>query len=857
MRLTCGSNTLLNLNTWHHVAVVNVNGKVKLFVDGNLAGESEFVDTIVNSPTHNVSIGCEDDHRKQNYFVGQLQDLRISSSAVYSGRFVVPSALFTTDCSDACGDPELINCANDVALHLQSNTFKSSDSIVDTSVFSRAITKYGDVAHNTSKSPFTRSSLYFNGNTDYFFLPASSDWKLANTDFTLEAWVNFDGIQHSKLAKGITSTHGGSANLIQTATNGGLSDNVGWGINLYFDNVSFYWEDNNTSTNYQSIALITSSIFEPNVWVHIAVVKHNNTITGYVNGETTDSKTITGWKDSNLPLEIGRRARSTVSSLQYYFKGYLQDLRITNKALYTTCFSKPTSMFEIAEPIPANEPSCGEVELNIQSDNTDNTDAIEDISVNAHAITNTGPARHETEKPLFGSSSLKFAGGDTLLIDQTNDLNINGDFTLETWVYVNTNPANVYGSSTDSHMIASCWYDNSNNSNWQLLYNSNNEIAFVTGQNGGSIKAPAALNTWHHVAVVGSGNNIKMYLNGTELSDTIQNHNNFNSNLSKKIYIGSREMLHESNRMYLNGYLQDLRISKKAVYTGCFVPPSRLHPNLLNTPLNPNCAEVLLHVQSDTTNVSDAVVDSSRNQYEFTKRGNATHSTDQKIHGASSLYFDGDGDALSINNADTLNGDFTFETWVNLKNIPAESEFTLPSEVASSAIDGELLEITEDTTLEYTDDRISALTSNTITLTSKSGSDFKANQRLLIISTYGANADTIGNYEFVEIASINGNVLTLKSNIQKTYNVANYTFIVAPKRYNKIIVNEDVNVSSVAWGASSDSIQGLVLLSAKEIQVKGQISANELGFRGGTIGTTSNKNGGIGESYVSGKWNTR
>jgi hypothetical protein len=199
-RLTCGSNTLLNLNTWHHVAVVNVNGKVKLFVDGNLAGESEFVDTIVNSPTHNVSIGCEDDHRKQNYFVGQLQDLRISSSAVYSGRFVVPSALFTTDCSDACGDPELINCANDVALHLQSNTFKSSDPIVDTSVFSRAITKYGDVAHNTSKSPFTRSSLYFNGNTDYLSLPASSDWKLANTDFTLEAWVNFDGIQPSKLA---------------------------------------------------------------------------------------------------------------------------------------------------------------------------------------------------------------------------------------------------------------------------------------------------------------------------------------------------------------------------------------------------------------------------------------------------------------------------------------------------------------------------------------------------------------------------------------------------------------------------------------------------------------------------------
>ena len=163
------------------------------------------------------------------------------------------------------------------------------------------------------------------------------------------------------------------------------------------------------------------------------------------------------------------------------------------------------------------------------------------------------------------------------------------------------------------------------------------------------------------------------------------------------------------------------------------------------------------------------------------------------------MYFDGDGDALTLNEADTLNGDFTFETWINLKNIPAESEFTLPSEVASSAIDGELLEITEDTTLQYTDDRISALTSNTITLTSKTGSDFKVNQRLLIITTYGSSVETIGNYEFVEIASINGNVLTLKSNIQKTYDVTNYTFVVAPKRYNKIIVGENAKVSTIHW----------------------------------------------------------
>ena len=962
-RLTCGSNTLLNLNTWHHVAVVNVNGKVKLFVDGKLTGESEFTDTIVNLPTHNVSIGCEDDHRKQNYFVGQLQDLRISSSAVYSGRFQVPSALFTTDCSNACSDPELINCANDVVLHLQSNTFKSSDPIVDSSVFSCALTKYGNVTHNTSKSPFGRSSLYFDGDGDYLKVESSTNLQFGTGDFTIEFWVNFP----------TSSSHFYLQNNKELTTAEGTSR---WVIEVKPTQISFI------THSYGDTISNSDNEINVNEWCHLAFVRKNGVMTIYYNGEEIATGELDEDYDQN-GLNIGSHSRTDgnyTSSL-----AFVQDLRITNKAVYTTCFSKPTSMLEIAEAIPANEPSCGEVALNIQSDtdvkrsvtlqwymllpnhsienhangtlshdqtfditedvtkvdqwfmysnskvigrNTGNwttsaeprgvnpnkanltyndtgetvvvdltnrkltlaqngaghnltfnfdvpygkeLPSIEDISQNAHSITKVGDVNHSTTQSILGSSSLKFGGGDYLSINNLNNFGA-GDFTIEFWIYQSEfsqnnqdNTSQVIGQYMATRTYHNIWNVISRPTGLNLYWNDGNDEENA-GASGSVTDPNFSLNTWTHYAFVRKDTVLYMYSNG-QLVDTNTIHTKTINEcpLTVGVQMYDETLPYDGTRPgggiqypdHFKGYLQDIRISNKAVYTGCFVPPSKLHPNLLNTPLNPNCAEVLLHVQSNTTNVSDAVVDSSRNQYEFTKRGNATHSTDQKIHGASSLYFDGDGDALSINNADTLNGDFTFETWINLKNIPAESEFTLPSEVSSSAIDGELLEITEDTTLEYTDDRISALTTNTITLTSKSGSDFKTNQRLLIITTYGANADTIGNYEFVEIASINGNVLTLKSNIQKTYDVANYTFVVAPKRYNKIIVNEDVNVSSVAWSASSDSIQGLVLLSANEIQVKGQISANELGFRGGTVGTTSNKNGGIGESYVVGKWNTR
>ena len=61
----------------------------------------------------------------------------------------------------------------------------------------------------------------------------------------------------------------------------------------------------------------------------------------------------------------------------------------------------------------------------------------------------------------------------------------------------------------------------------------------------------------------------------------------------------------ESNGTY-NGYLQDLRISKKAVYTGNFYTPSKLSEGLVTEPSEPSCSEVALIINSDNTNEADA-----------------------------------------------------------------------------------------------------------------------------------------------------------------------------------------------------------------------------------------------------------
>jgi hypothetical protein len=269
------------------------------------------------------------------------------------------------------------------------------------------------------------------------------------------------------------------------------------------------------------------------------------------------------------------------------------------------------------------------------------------------------------------------------------------------------------------------------------------------------------------------------------------------------------------------------------------------------------CDHVTLHIQSDTNDESDPIVDSSPLTGQVYQSGDVGHATEPSLFSTSSIEFDGDGDWLYIDSQDELTGDFTAEAWFNIKNIPAASGFNLSSDTSVSLLEDDVLEITGDMALSYVNDRVSSIGSNTITLTNLSGVNFEEDQRLLLISTYGPSGSTVGNYEFVETSTINQNTITLKSNIQKDYDVDNYTFIVAPKRYNKIIVEENVSVSSEAWSDSSSSIQGLVLLSANEILIKGNVSANSLGFRGGNIGNASSPKGGRGESYIPGVWNVQ
>jgi hypothetical protein len=79
-----------------------------------------------------------------------------------------------------------------------------------------------------------------------------------------------------------------------------------------------------------------------------------------------------------------------------------------------------------------------------------------------------------------------------------------------------------------------------------------------------------ATSTWYHVAITRSGNNWRLFINGTQEGSTVSSSVSLDGGVAKSIYVGGGTVSAEA----LNGYIDDLRITKGyARYTANFTAP--------------------------------------------------------------------------------------------------------------------------------------------------------------------------------------------------------------------------------------------------------------------------------------------
>lgn len=217
-------------------------------------------------------------------------------------------------------------------LLLHADGSNNSTSVVDSSASPKTLTVVGDAKISTAESKFGGSSFLFDGAGDGLTManPNTQFGAAITGDFTVEMWVRW------------ISVPSGSA--------GGLERNLIGQVNQPEGNSGNWWAFFGVSTGLQfyicnsTFDLVTGSFtWSANTWYHVAGSRSGSTLRLYIDGTQvgsgTTSKSIIA--DNTRALVIG----ADIGADALAMNGYVDELRISSTALYTSAFTPSTTAF--------------------------------------------------------------------------------------------------------------------------------------------------------------------------------------------------------------------------------------------------------------------------------------------------------------------------------------------------------------------------------------------------------------------------------------------------------------------------------------------------------------------------------
>jgi|688.fasta_scaffold49046_2 hypothetical protein len=519
-RITSSS---ISAGTWYHVAVVRNFGTTTMYLNGTATG-STYADTnsyIINGPFIGRFSGSAAD-----FMNGYISNLRITrGQALYTATFTPPTATLTTTSQAA-------TASNVAALVCQSNRFmdNSPNNFTVTVNSAPRIAAFSPFVLPYSYNPdavnrFYVGSGYFDGTGDQLSVAYSTLLNPSSgVDFTIECWAYCTARTDSHNVVSMNST---------TLSNWRIIDDSGsWVCTL-------------------GSATVTGSTVRLHTWTHLAMVQSSNNLLFFVNGVQQGSTTaITSWNTNSIPLTVsGRNGGDRI------FTGYIANVRvIRGTAVYTTAFTPPT--------LPLSTVNNTVLLLNFTNSN------IPDYTMNNNLVT-VGDAKLSSTVTKYNPYSIAFDGTGDYCQFRMTDVNKFGsmDFTIEGWIYRNNSSDGGFytdrATSPDYSGLSITIRTNQiailasvNGSTWGI-----NTVATPTGNT-------VSVTAWAHIAITRSGSTWYVFINGVlSYSQTLAGTLVQSQNTA---YIGADI----PDSKYLNGYIDDLRITKGlARYTANFTPP--------------------------------------------------------------------------------------------------------------------------------------------------------------------------------------------------------------------------------------------------------------------------------------------
>jgi len=348
-----GGSSLVNFSTgavvledseWHHLAFIRGwNGNANDFAityDGVSVGTVTDASALANIASV-LEIGTGFDGTNTREPIMSISEIRISDTARWTANF---SGSLATERLTSDGNTLLLihgdeNGGGTAAFTDSGNTghtvtptgnafLGNGGTFTDSGNTGHTVSENGQAQKETEQEfKFADDGVgyFLDGTGDYLSVPDHADWQLGGGggSWTIDFWIRF------------TDCSGIHTLLTQQVTD----QNDGWALQWNFssNNVQF----SNFIAGVETPNVNGSAVAKANTWHHVAVVRNVNAYSIYLDGVSVASGSdATGYVDIGEPLEIGRRSDGI-----RYFTGYMDEIRISDTARWTTGFTPSSTQY--------------------------------------------------------------------------------------------------------------------------------------------------------------------------------------------------------------------------------------------------------------------------------------------------------------------------------------------------------------------------------------------------------------------------------------------------------------------------------------------------------------------------------
>ena len=380
--------------------------------------------------------------------------------------------------------------------------------------------------HTPDADPYggTEPIFDFDGSGDYLIVANADFPDITSTgDFTVEWFVKFDASGTGWICGQYNASGGSTDRNFLVYKNGSNK--------IVFD---YYGVGN------ASIATATStSTISTGLWYHMALARSGDDFTLYIDGASEGSDTGSGnGNPCTLDFFVARAGGITSSMLN----GQVAELRIHDSAIDYT-----------VTPVPTSKPTVSTEDLYLDHD-INNTTFVD--STGQYTVTSVGDVTHSLAQSKFGSSSIYFDG----TVDRINATQgaafpqLSGDFTVEMWFRAS--------SVSTTQSLISKDKGGAGNRGWDLrIKGPTSQLVWSYSTDGSSVtdletaSSGITNDTWHHVAVVSSGGDTTIYVDGVAKTSATTIGSLWEND--EAIFLGC----FDASAQFFTGYMEEISVS--------------------------------------------------------------------------------------------------------------------------------------------------------------------------------------------------------------------------------------------------------------------------------------------------------